>query len=98
MITEYRRDGYHATLVRSERLSDGANGLPRFVAIYERTKANTPSHYEVCVLRGVGGSTIGGVDFPPRLLAPSPQQWGSMGWTYNELQRANEKMAEVMSR
>ena len=95
MITEYKRDGYHAQLVKSERVSDTATGFPQYVCIYERTKEKTAPHWEVILLRGVGASTIGGKPFPARLLVPSPTDWGKRAWTYTDFDTAQEKHREV---
>lgn len=95
MITEYKRDGYDAHLVKSERISDTGHGYPRYVCIFERTKGGAPSHYEVIVLRGVGPSVIRGKPFPARLLLPSPEQWGRLGWSHTQLQQAEHKMRQV---
>lgn len=96
MITEYNRDGYHATLVRSERLSDTGSGMPRFACIYERTKAGAPPHWEVLILYGIRAGSVGGREFPDRLQVPSPEMFGKRGWVYLSLARAERKHNEIV--
>ncbi len=52
-------------------------------AIYEQTKDEMVA-YEVVVIRNHNGRVIAGQAIPPSEYMPSPEEWGSKGWTYTD--------------
>lgn len=62
------------------------------VALFERigTRHSRP-HYEVVVISRHNGYELAGVKIEPAECYPSPESWGTRGFTFNELDKAVEK-------
>ena len=70
------------------------------VAIYRRAPASGAyqHHFEVVRIESHNGYTIAGVHCPPSETYPTPEQWGSRGWTYNDAESANAKFSELVAK
>jgi hypothetical protein len=68
------------------------------VAIYKRIQIETAQkpHYEVVIITSHNGITIEGNYIEPGELYPSTSQWGLSGWTYNQLEDAQEKFEKTL--
>lgn len=70
-----------------------------FVALFERFRRSNPKkvvHYEVVVIREGKPYSIAGIDFPAKEQYPSSEKWGTLGWTYQDEDRAKEKFNELV--
>lgn len=64
------------------------------VCLYRRGKTGSEQfHFEVIRLRRHNGFTVPGKDIriDPGETYPSAHQWGVRGWTFNQLDKAQEK-------
>jgi hypothetical protein len=58
----------------------------------ERTeKGSIIKNYEVVVIKKHNGYEIGGNIIPPSEVYPSSTQWGTLGWTFQNLEDARKK-------
>jgi hypothetical protein len=67
-------------------------------AIYTQKKDDTQStrvHYEVIIIKSHDGYEIAGNKIPAGEVYPSSAQWGAAGWTYVDLQDAENKFKKL---
>lgn len=64
-------------------------------AIFEQTKGKKIKLYEVIKIRRHDGYTIAGVTMEPAETYPSDSEWGTFGWTFTNLEKAQEKLESI---
>jgi len=65
-------------------------------AIYERNLIGSDrKHYEVIKIQSHNGYEIAGKHYEPSEFYPSSSSWGALGFTYNSLKEAKEKLNRV---
>ena len=87
-LIEYKKNGYSFTLVK--RLGDNA--------IFRGTRTDhgeTSQSYEVIMIQSHNGLNIHGNESPAAEYRPSDSQWGSKAWTYQTIEKAQEKFDEI---
>ena len=88
MTFPFTRDRYRHALL--ERAGD--------VCLVERTNlvVKPPSvHWEVVVLQHEGEKTIRGRTLAAHLRYPSPEEWGTHGWTYTDITDARRRWGDL---
>lgn len=69
------------------------------VALLEKTKPNvTNPSYEAVVVQHKPAWTVAGNEIPAKEAVPSDAQWGSQGWSYNDLVDARRKMRALVDK
>jgi len=67
-------------------------------AIYIQSKGgefNITPHYEVIIIKSHDGYEIAGNKILPSEVYPSSTQWGTLGWTFVDLQDAENKFNKL---
>jgi hypothetical protein len=62
--------------------------------VHEEIQEAKP-HYEVIVIKSHDGYEIAGNKIPPGEVYPSTTQWGVLGWTYVDLEDAENKFKQL---
>ena len=86
--TRFNWDGFtHQQLLRSAD-----------VVLLEKTKpTHSLRHYEVAVIQHCPERTWpDGHVTPPHEAMPSPESWGTYGWSFSDLDRARAKFSELV--
>lgn len=86
---EYIRKPFTCTLIRREK----------HVALYSQTHPEGKTkRYEVVVVRTrTKDNDFTGTKAGDEYL-PSPEEWGTYGWTYTSIEDAEERVKELLSR
>lgn len=66
------------------------------IAIYKKDKPEYPCGFEVILIKRHDGYEIAGNKVEPSEVYPSSEQWGSLGFTYTELDKAEKKFKELL--
>lgn len=85
--TTFRKDGYNFRLL--DRVDD--------VALFEKSCGGHVS-WETVVVQKYGERTIAGNAIPATEAMPPATSWGQKGWTLTTIERAREKLAEIVER
>lgn len=83
---EFTRDGYQYRQVRREGL----------LAIYSQRKGGATYSYEVIIIQQRPAEKIVAREYPPRETMPSPEQWGTSGWTCLTLADAQKRFETLL--
>jgi hypothetical protein len=85
----FNKDGFHySQICRSET-----------AAIYKQSAiAGTSVYYEVWVIRVVPSRILFGITYPVMEKGPRPEDWGTRGWTFYDLDSAQRRYDLVNSR
>lgn len=86
----YRKNTYHYEIIK--RVGDIAIAKQRL-----RPGVGCLA-YEVIIIQKKEASEIKGVIVEAHEAAPGNEQFGNLGWTYPNLERAEKKMAELLKR
>jgi hypothetical protein len=65
------------------------------VLMAKRNRGMARDIYEVCIVRRCPDRTIAGKPIPARECLPSPEHWGTYGWSPYGLERARELFREL---
>lgn len=87
LATTFRKDGYGFRLL--DRIDD--------VALFEKRCGGHVS-WEVVVVQKYGERTIAGKAVPATEAMPPTTSWGQKGWTLTTIERAREKLGEIVQR
>lgn len=85
-LTEYQKNGYQFRII--ERIGNYA------IAQGDKDGCASPT-FEVIAIQSHDGMSIAGKQIEPAEYAPSNAQWGSQGWTYQNMEQAKEKLEEL---
>jgi hypothetical protein len=88
--SEYRKHGFEFKLHAAERLKDTDTGKQRWKAIYV-----AEGNIEVVILHETDPHPIFNPNGEKKLSPPSSEQWGHLGWTYVDLDRALVKFNDI---
>lgn len=66
------------------------------VALYRKTKDGRYDGYEVIIIRNQEEYTIAGNTVSAREVYPNSEKWGSLGWTFKDLQSAQKKVTNLL--
>ena len=83
ILTNYSRNGYKFELLI--RIGDNA--------LYEGSREGFASTFETIRIQSHNGREIHGTWVDPAEYPPSNTQWGTKGWTYNNYDKAFDKLA-----
>jgi hypothetical protein len=64
-------------------------------AIYIKTKGNGLESFEVIRISKHETYEIAGNSIPAAECYPSNEQWGDLGWSYNDIKEANKKFNKL---
>lgn len=64
-------------------------------AIYEQSKGKKIKMYEVVKIRRHDGYKLGEIYVEPSETYPSDSEWGTFGWTFNDLDLAKKKFNSI---
>lgn len=65
------------------------------ICLFEKQK-NRATTYEVVILRKVAEKTFpNGITTPAHESMPSPEEWGTSGWSYPILEKAEQKFWSI---
>lgn len=87
LATTFRKDGYQFAIL--DRVED--------VALFEKRCGDHVS-WEVAVVQKYGERTIAGKVVPATEAMPPTSAWGRDGWTLTTIDRAREKLGEIVER
>ena len=81
----WQHDGFTLRIIRREGLTVMAEKAP-------------PTSYEVAILRPYKAGIVWGKQHEAGESYPSSEQWGSQGWSYNSLEAAEARFAQLQNR
>ena len=85
-MSEHKKHGFDFKLHKAERLEDTEAGKQKWKAIYV-----ADGNIEVVIMNEVEPHPLYHPDGKKKLGLPSSSQWGALGWSYSNLERAIEK-------
>lgn len=65
------------------------------VAIFKQSKSKRIVSFEVIIVKRHEGYTLKDTWIEPAEIYPSTSQWGSSGWTFKDIKKAEEKFDEI---
>lgn len=92
----FNKNGYEYCLFKGEKLND-----KRYKAIYEQIdqlNGHQVVAYEVHIIqvRTANAKTIGHIEGEQYLQYPGNNDWGNLGWTYKELDKAEVRYNSIL--